>query len=96
MSDEFADDALMTAARLGMEAESFIAGNLGRHIIARAEREIEKAYKELAIVDADNASQVRELQKQIGVARAVPIWLAEAIAEGHQAEAQIREEESEG
>lgn len=93
--DLFRDDPLFARAMLGQEAAAFMRGPVGRHVIRRAEQEIEQAYQALSLADAENPKLIRELQHQIAVARAIPQWLATAIQEGFLAEQQIEREEVE-
>jgi len=91
----FQDDPLFARAMLGQEAERFIKGPVGRHVIARAEKQIEQAYQALSVADPEDPKLIRDLQHKISVARAVPHWLALAVQDGIMAEQQIEREEVE-
>jgi len=78
-------DPLFNNARLGVEAEAFLESNLGKHLITRAEHEIETHYKALSETDPFDSARVAHLQNKIKVARAAIQWLAETINEGHVA-----------
>ena len=95
MSDQdlFRDDPLFAKAMLGQEATRFMNGQVGRHVVARAEREIEQAYQALSVADAEDPRLIRDLQNQIAIARAIPQWLASAVNEGLLAEVQIQQED---
>lgn len=93
--DLFRDDPLFARAMLGQEAERFMNSPVGRHVISRAETEIEHAYQALSVADAENPKLIRDLQNRIAVARAVPQWLALAVQDGVMAEQQIQNEEVE-
>jgi hypothetical protein len=92
-TDRFQEDVLVNTAQLGLEAQQFFASNIGRLVVSRAEKQIEEAYKALSIVDPDSPSDIRQLQFDIAVARAVPGWLSLVIQDGVVAERQIDEEE---
>lgn len=90
-----AEDGLLRKARMGMEAERFFGSNVGRLILAEAEKRIEVGYKALSLVDPDDPKKVRAYQFSIAVARAVPEWLQTVIRDGHEAARVIRQEDDE-
>lgn len=89
------EDGLLRKARMGMEAERFFGSNVGRLILAEAEKRIEDGYKALSLVDPDDPGKVRSYQFDIAVARAVPEWLGRVIHEGVVATRTIQEEDDE-
>lgn len=93
LDDLFRDDPLFAKAMLGQEAERFMNGNVGRHVVRQAEKEIEQAYQALSVADPEDAALIRKLQTRIAVARAIPQWLALAVQDGYMAEEQIQREE---
>lgn len=93
-TDAFQEDRLLQTAQLGLDAQRFFSSNVGRLIVSKAEKQIEDGYKALSIADPDNPGQIRALQFDIAVARAVPQWVAHVIQDGVVAERQIREEEA--
>lgn len=91
MADE---DLYFAEAKLGIECETFMASDIGRFFIGRAENEIEAAQSLLEQCDPENAKEVRALQNRIWRARSITDWLQEAINNGHMAEEQLRNNNS--
>ena len=94
LQKELREDPLFRLATLGTEAEAFLQGPLGKHLIEKAERQIEAGYQALAAADPFDTARIVAIQSQIRVAQAVPQWMVEAINEGQNALAQIHERES--
>ena len=84
MSDD-RTQALRTVS-LGIDAETFLASPLGRHIVAKAEDDIRTAVAELCVVDPHEVEKVRMLQNQVWRAESIQQWIAEAIQDGLHAE----------
>lgn len=91
---EHLTDPLVRKAQLGIEAQTFIESNLGKYVIARAEKQIDAANMALSEVDPFDSARVAHLQAKIGVARAAVQWIAEAVNEGYAAENAIHEQEA--
>jgi hypothetical protein len=81
----------MAEAILGRDAEEFLASELGRYLIGRADQEIEEAQDALAKVSPWRRNRIRDLQAQIWRAKSVKGWLAELVTNGKAAEAALDE-----
>lgn len=84
---------LFAEAKLGLDADVFLASDVGRYLLGRAEQEIEAAYLDLERVRAEDADTIRTLQNQIWRAKSIRQWLHEAIEAGNLAEQQLRDNE---
>lgn len=91
---QYLADPLIKKAQLGIEAQTFIESNLGKYVIARAEKQIDEANMSLSTADPFDASNIAHLQSKIAVARAAVQWIAEAVNEGYAAENTIHEQEA--
>ena len=83
-SDE--ERALFTEAKLGHEAITFLASDLGRLLQGRAEADIEAAKEELIRVSSHEVNTIERLQFNAQVAEQFIRWIGEAIQNGHHAE----------
>jgi uncharacterized protein YbjT (DUF2867 family) len=79
-------DTLLAEAILGRDAEEFLASELGRYLVGRAEQEEREAVEQLARVSSWRRRRIRELQDDIWRARSVRQWLAEMVSAGRAAE----------
>ena len=80
MKQEF--DPLEETAILGKEAENFLASDIGKYLLARAEEEARTANAHLKSVFPMRWWKIMELQNQIKVAESIQRWLADAISDG--------------
>jgi predicted ATP-dependent serine protease len=87
-------ESLIKEAQLGIEAEEFLATDLGRYLIARANEEREEAIELLITEDPNNIRAITKLQNKIAVVDSIQTWIANAIQNGYYAESEIRESES--
>lgn len=85
------EQLLFAEARLGLDVESFLASQVGRYLIGRADAEAESALLDLADIDPEDAKAVRTAQNRHKLARSVRQWLEEAIEAGRLAEDALRE-----
>jgi hypothetical protein len=89
LSDE--RDTLYAEAVLGRDAEEFLAGDLGRYMVGRAQMEEREAVEALARVWPWRRRRIEQLQNQLWRARSFKGWLAELVNSGKQAEEQLEE-----
>jgi hypothetical protein len=89
VSDE--REVLYAEAVLGRDAEEFLAGDLGRYMVGRAQMEEREAVEALATVWPWRRRRIQQLQNQLWRARSFRAWLAELVNSGHQAEDQLEE-----
>jgi len=87
MSTEARD--LTTAIDFGFEVEAFLQSRLGKHLIQRAETEIDDNVEALKKADPEDAKAIRTLQNAIYRAEAIQYWMAEAIQAGEMAQQQF-------
>ena len=92
MSD-ISTQTLYAEAIIGKDAESFLQGDLGRYMIARAEEEEREALEELATVFAWRRRKISQLQARLWRARSFKGWLSEMIVTGRQALQQLEQVE---
>jgi hypothetical protein len=89
-------DLLHTIDR-GLQAQAFLASELGKEVLARAERDVQANLEEMATLDVDTEPgrrKYRELKLQIGIAESSFSYLASIVQEGHDAEAEFHEGET--
>ena len=91
MSDQI--DPLMETAIFGREGATFLGTNVGKYLVARAEREAEDAMKSLKKTFPLRWRRVMQLQNQIHVAESIQQWLGDAIVDGIHAERTITGED---
>jgi hypothetical protein len=89
VSDE--REVLYAEAVLGRDAEEFLAGDLGRYMVGRAQMEEREAVEALARVWPWRRRRIQQLQNQLWRARSFRAWLAELVNSGNQAEDQLEE-----
>lgn len=82
---------LLREVALGIEAEEFLDGSVGKYLVAKAEAEIAEAVAAIKIVDPNNSALIREIQNQIYRAESIQLWLAEGIQSGWNAETVIKQ-----
>ena len=83
------DDPLFETAILGHQAEAFVASDVGRYLIARAEYEAAEANAALKSVFPLRWRRIMQLQNEIYRAESVQRWLMDAITDGAAAERAI-------
>lgn len=77
---------LIQAIDRGLQVEAFLTGPVGRFLALRAERERLDVLEKLAEADPEDAKSIRRLQSRVAVLDCWQDWIAEAIAEGRQAQ----------
>jgi hypothetical protein len=85
-------DLLIAEAVLGRDAQEFLATDLGRYLVGRAEQEKAEALAQLARVSPWRRNRIRQLQAEVWRAESVLSWLAELINSGRQAEHALEEQ----
>lgn len=95
MSDSH-EKVLVATASLGVEAEVFLASDLGRYLLGRAEKELEDARTRLETASPLDTETLRVLQDQAWRARSFRQWLGELVSDGKAAHGQLEQEEAEG
>lgn len=83
------EEILFAEAVLGKEAEEFLASQVGRYLVGRAEQEEREALNLLATVSPWRRNRIRQLQCDVAVARSIKGWLAEMITAGNAAMHQL-------
>lgn len=78
---------------LGEETKIFLSSDLGKHMLKRAEVEVERAKAEFLTTDIDNKKKLQELQNTARLYGSFIQWLDEAINDGEVA---YRDYQSEG
>lgn len=77
--------AYYAEAVLGKDAEDFLASELGRIMLARAEEEEREALEALAGVSPWRRRRIADLQARLWRARSFKQWLGELVITGRQA-----------
>lgn len=72
-----------------LAVEAFLKTTVGQYIMRRADEERIDALADLVDVDAADTNKIRELQSTVKRADSIQSWLAEAIENGKNAEAQL-------
>lgn len=85
--------ALWAEAILGKDVEDFLAGDIGRYLIARADEEEHTALEQLATVAPWRRRRIQQLQAQVWRAQSFKSWLGELIVAGRQAVQTLETEE---
>ncbi len=85
------DDELLSMARMGIDAESFMRTPLGQFLIKKASNEIAAATEELIEADPSDIKVNTEIRNRIHVARMFIVWLGDSIAAGRSAHEQLKE-----
>ena len=88
MTDE---QTLIAEAVLGRDAQEFLASEIGRYLLGRAQMDEREAMEALVSVKWWRRRRIIELQSRIYRARSVRSWLAEIITDGWQAESVLEE-----
>jgi hypothetical protein len=83
-------------ASFGREVELFLQSDIGDFLVKRSEAEIAEAVQLLKAVSPFRRRRIAELQARIQVAERFQLWLADAIASGHNALSQLEEEAADG
>ena len=84
---------LYAEAMMGQDVESFLASDIGRYLIARADEESADAVGKLKTVFPWRRRRITELQNQIWRAESIQSWLGELIIRGRQATSQLEQQE---
>lgn len=94
LPDDIPGDQVETieTAVFGKQVENFLASELGRHLVKRAEVEADVAIDALKKVYPWRRRKIQELQNRIWVAERFQQWLADAVMDGMQA-TQLLEED---
>lgn len=85
------DDELLSMARMGIDAESFMRTPLGKFLSKKADDEIAAATEELIETEPSEIKTATEIRNRIHVARMFIVWLRDAITIGHSAHDQLKE-----
>jgi len=93
MIDDRDDDEFVKIARLGIDAETFMASPLGKFLEGKAMKEMEAATEALIGADPADIKANTELRNQIHVARMFLTWIGDSISAGRSAHQQLREME---
>lgn len=81
-------------ARLGVEVNQWFNSKVGKHVIAKAEGEIEEVTAALLDIDPTDKDGIAALQTKAAQARLAVIWLNEAIIDGDVAYRELQEAEA--
>lgn len=84
---------LYAEAMLGQDVESFLASDIGRYLIGRADQESAEAVNKLKTCFPWRRRRITELQNQIWRAESFQSWLGELIIRGRQATSQLEQQE---
>lgn len=84
------ESGLIKDLQLGIEAEAFLHGPIGRYLQTRVDEEIGTAMDDFKKADPTNAGQIRDIQNRIWRAQHFMEWLLEAIQNGRYAEAELK------
>lgn len=87
------EELLVAQAILGHDAAEFLASDLGRYLLGRAEQDEREALEKLATVAWWRRRRILALQNQVYRARSVRSWLAELVIDGQQAESVLEDRE---
>lgn len=85
------DDELLSMARMGIDAESFMRTPLGKFLIKKADDEIAAATEELIEADSSDTKVNTEIRNRIHIARMFKVWMCDSITIGHSAHDQLKE-----
>ena len=89
MDQGFENEIALDIARLGIEAEAFLASNLGRYLMERAELERELATAELIAAEPSELALCVRIRNRILVIELFKNWLVEAVQEGKVASQEL-------
>jgi len=79
------NDPIVRSAVFGKQVEDFIEGDVGKHIVRRAESEVEEMLDQLKRVSPWRWRRIGQLQARIAALEGIQQWLADAIVDGRQA-----------
>lgn len=88
------EDEFVKIARLGIDAETFMATPLGKFLASKADAEMRAATEALIGADPADVKANTELRNQIHVSRMFLTWIDDSINAGRAAHHQLREMES--
>src|SRR5262245_47938803 len=86
----------LAEVKLGLEVEDFVRSPVGRYLLGRAAIEVKAATEVLKKADPEDAKAVRAAQNRIALMESFEKWLEDAIGNGNNAEAQLKETEDLG
>ena len=89
-------DHFLNIARLGIDAEAFLATPLGKHLNAKAQAELDAAMNELVAADPDDVKLNRDIRNRIHVVGMLLKWLEETITGGKEAHRQLMDMDDRG
>lgn len=78
-------EELLEQGVFGKEVEAFLASNVGRYIVHRANEQAVSAMDKLKACDPEDAKTIRAIQNEIRVAEQILDWLTGAVKQGLQA-----------
>lgn len=90
MENDDDNKALWETAILGRQVEEFLSSQIGRYLLARADKELANAITELRDCSAEDLLKHQSDMKR---AESIRAWLIEAVNEGLRALNLIEEEE---
>ena len=86
---------LIEVVRFGHETELFLAKNrVGQYLATKAEADLSEATRQLLDMDSLKGKTARDVFQKAKVAKAVLLWLDEAITAGRDAELAIQAQDS--
>lgn len=92
MNTDITSNPLLKSIDFGFEVEAFLASDIGKYLVTRAEGEIEAAVDLLKHAKPENPDVIRALQHKIHVAEDIQYWLAEAIQSGLNAQQELHDQ----
>lgn len=93
MSAEHINDDMLEVARLGIDAESFLASSLGKTLMAQSEAEERHLIEELIGADPSDVAANTAIRMRIHACRMATQRLLNIVQAGRQAEQAIRDVE---
>ena len=82
--------ALLIEVQLGLDAEQFLASQIGKAVVRRAQLIGHEAVAAIKEVDPHDAKKIMELQNMIRWADAFPDFIRDMVQIGRNAEEQIK------
>ena len=82
---------LLSIAKMGVDAESFLQTPLGRFLMKKAKDEEAAALAELVDADPEDVKENREIRNRIHVVKMFRQWMTEAIEVGHAAHMHLKQ-----
>lgn len=89
------EDTVLNTARLGIEAESFLASSLGKYLKGKADELIADQTAKLIQCSPSDIEQNTEYRNGIQIGALFITWLEDAIADGKNAQVYIQQIEDE-